>query len=131
MACFIAPAVEAAAAAVVTKIVKKKEENSTVVNSISGKIPFSRKLKWLTNMLWGGSALLAFEHIWHGEVVPYFPFLTAMLNRTDTFEMLKEIATTGVTMAALVTAAWGGMLGVAHILENNAEVSKVSETAEK
>ena len=131
MACFIAPAVEAAAAAVVTKIVKKKEENSTVVNSISGKIPFSRKLKWLTNMLWGGSALLAFEHVWHGEVVPYFPFLTAMLNKADTFEMLKEIATTGVTMAALVTAAWGGMLGVAHILENNAEVSKVSETAEK
>lgn len=75
--------------------------------------------------------MLAFEHVWHGEVVPYFPFLTAMLNKADTFEMLKEIATTGVTMAALVTAAWVGMLGVTHILENNAEVSKVSETAEK
>jgi len=34
-------------------------------------------LGWLTNMLWGGSLLLAFEHVWHGEETPWFPFLTA------------------------------------------------------
>lgn len=26
-------------------------------------------MNWLNNMLWGGSALLAFEHVWHGSVV--------------------------------------------------------------
>ena len=41
-------------------------------------IPWSRKLKWLSYLLWGGALLLCFEHIWHGEVVPFFPFLTAM-----------------------------------------------------
>lgn len=47
MACFIAPAVEAAAATVVTKIIKKKEENSIVVNSISGKFRFQESLNGL------------------------------------------------------------------------------------
>ena len=104
MACFIAPVAEAAAVSVIAKKVKKNEGETNV------KIPFSRKVKWLSNMLWGGSALLVFEHIWHGEVVPFFPFLTAVQTQTGTFEMLKEIATTGVTMGLIVTAVWGGML---------------------
>lgn len=111
MACFIAPVAEAAAVSVIAKKVKKNEGETNV------KIPFSRKMKWLSNMLWGGSALLAFEHIWHGEVVPFFPFLTAVQTQTGVFEMLKEIATTGVTMGLIVTAVWGGMLAVVHQFE--------------
>lgn len=111
MACFIAPVAEAAAVSVIAKKVKKNEGETNV------KIPFSRKVKWLSNMLWGGSALLAFEHIWHGEVVPFFPFLTAVQTQTGAFEMLKEIATTGVTMGLIVTAVWGGMLAVVHQFE--------------
>lgn len=111
MACFIAPVAEAAAVSVIAKKVKKNEGETNV------KIPFSREVKWLSNMLWGGSALLAFEHIWHGEVVPFFPFLTAVQNQTGAFEMLKEIATTGVTMGLIVTAVWGGMLAVVHQFE--------------
>ena len=61
-------------------------------------------------MLWGGSALLAFEHIWHGEVTPWFPFLTAAGNPEDAMAMLHEMATTGVAMAVLVTAVWAGMV---------------------
>ena len=53
-------------------------------------------------MLWGGAALLAFEHVWHGEVVPYFPFLTAATDPADRAQMLREMATVGVTMAALI-----------------------------
>lgn len=111
MACFIAPVAEAAAVSVIAKKVKKNEGETNV------KIPFSRKVKWLSNMLWGGSALLAFEHIWHGEVVPFFPFLTAVQTQTGAFEMLKEIATIGVTMGLIVTAVWGGMLAVVHQFE--------------
>ena len=54
--------------------------------------------------------MLCFEHIWHGEVVPFFPFLTAMSDPGDTAEMLHEMSTVGVTMAALVTAVWGVMV---------------------
>ena len=83
MACFIVSAAEAVAVTAVEKSAKKKEENemnsseSLMAEKVT--IPLSGKLKWLTYMLWGGSVLLAFEHIWHGEIVPWFPFLTAMM----------------------------------------------------
>ena len=67
-------------------------------------------------MLWGGSALLAFEHVWHGEVTPVFPFLTAVENG-ETAGMLGEMATAGVSMAVIVTAAWLVMLGVSAVIE--------------
>ena len=85
------------------------------------KITFSQKLKWLRNLLWGGSALLAFEHVWHGEVVPWFPFLTAAGNPEDAAEMLHEMSTVGVTMAVLVTAVWLVMVGVTSYAERKAE----------
>ena len=84
------------------------------------KIPFSRKLGWLNKLLWGGSGLLAFEHVWHGEVVPWFPFLTAASNPADVTEMLQEMSTVGVTMAVLVTAVWAGMLVVSSVIEKRA-----------
>ena len=123
MACFLIPAAEAVVATVATKIVEKKEKTALAVPSGDGslelpeKLPFSRKLKWLTNLLWGGSVLLAFEHVWHGEVVPWFPFLTAAGDPADAAEMLHEMATAGVTMAVLVTAVWLVMLSVAKVIE--------------
>ena len=67
-------------------------------------------------MLWGGSALLAFEHIWHGEVVPWFPFLTAMSNPADAAKMFYEMATAGVSMALLITVVWFVICRVADII---------------
>ncbi|MGN1433425.1 MAG: hypothetical protein ACI4XI_06965 [Ruminococcus sp.] len=126
MACFLAPAVEAIAVSVIKHRITKKEnkiqkaphESSVATNTETYKIPFSKKLSWLNSLLWGGSFLLLIEHIWHGEVVPWFPFLSAMGNPEDTITMLWEIATTGVGMALLCTAVWGIMLAVLHILEN-------------
>ena len=77
-------------------------------------------LGWLNKMLWGGSALLAFEHVWHGEVVPFFPFLTAVKDG-EASEMLHEMATAGVCMALLVTAAWGIMVGVVSMFEKKSK----------
>lgn len=78
-------------------------------------------------MLWGGSALLAFEHIWHGEVVPWFPFLTAAANPEDAMAMLHEMATTGVTMAVLVTAVWAGMVAVSNVIEKRPVIGMKKE----
>ena len=122
MACFLVPAAEAVVATIATKVLEKKEANAAAVDpgektELSEKLPFSRKLKWLTNLLWGGSVLLAFEHIWHGEVVPWFPFLTAAGNPEDAAEMLHEMATAGVSMAVLVTVIWLVMLGVSRAIE--------------
>ena len=123
MACFVVPAAEAAVVSIAAKVIEKKEKADLAVKTPEGaleaaeKTPFSRKLKWLRNMLWGGSALLAFEHVWHGEVVPWFPFLTAAENAGDAAEMLHEMATVGVTMAVLVTAVWLGMVAVTSWME--------------
>lgn len=138
MACFIVPAAEAVVTTIVTKVVKSKEKAADNAQQVNGsaagtekKIPFSRKLKWLNTMLWGGSALLAFEHVWHGEVVPWFPFLTAAQNPDDAAEMLYEMATAGVAMAALITAVWLGMVAVSTVIEKrSAKVQPAEEQGE-
>ena len=118
------PGTEAIVSTIVTAVVKSKEKKdlkrnaSVETKDISEKIgtKFSTKLGWLNKMLWGGSALLAFEHIWHGEVIPVFPFLTAVKDG-ETAGMLAEMGTAGVTMAILVTAAWVGMVIVSNVIE--------------
>ncbi len=128
MACLLVPAAEAVVTTVVQKAIEKKEkaaaENGNQAENkaeTSQMASFSKKLKWLNNMLWGGAALLAFEHIWHGEIVPWFPFLTAASNPQDTAEMLHEMSTVGVSMAVLVTAIWGVMVAVSYRIENRAK----------
>ena len=124
MACFLVPGTEAIVSTIVTAVVKSKEKKdlkrnaSVETKDISEKIgtKFSTKLGWLNKMLWGGSALLAFEHVWHGEVIPVFPFLTAVKDG-EAAGMLHEMGTAGVTMAVLVTAAWAGMVVVSSIIE--------------
>ena len=111
MACFLVPAAEALVMTAVEKAEEKKElkavEEGGEVSEVT--ISLSRKLKWLTWMLWGGAVLLAFEHIWHGEVAPWFPFLTAMSSPGEAVEMLHEMATAGVLMAVVVTVVWAAM----------------------
>ena len=126
MACFLVPMTEAIVTTVAKKVIEKKEQKAGAekVTSEAGftmeKTPFSKKLGWLNKLLWGGSALLAFEHVWHGEVVPFFPFLTAAADPEEASVMLHEMATVGVSMAALVTLVWVGMLLVSKALEKKA-----------
>lgn len=115
MACFIAPVTEAIVVTVADKMMKKseKEENKEV-----NEITFKSKLPWLSKLLFGGSALLCFEHIWHGEVTLWFPFLTAASNPADAAVMLKEIATVGGTMAIWLTTIWVAMVLAAKAIVN-------------
>ena len=118
MACFLVSAAEAAAVTALKKAEEKKElnEGEKEAKTENVSIPMSEKLRWLSNLLWGGAVLLAFEHVWHGEVVPWFPFLTAMSDPADTAEMLHEMSTVGVCMAVLITALWFVMCKVADSL---------------
>lgn len=121
MACVVAPMAEAIVIMAVKKIVERNElkaltdgikpikSNGTLETGIS----WSRKLSWLANLLWGGVLLLALEHLWHGKIVPWAPFLTAMSNPENIVPMLHEIATVGTSMALFVTLVWGIMVFVA------------------
>jgi hypothetical protein len=89
MACFIAPT----SAAILTTAFRKK-------------FPPAWHINWLNTMIWGGAIALTVEHIAHGEIVPYPPFLTAMSNPADTLIMLKEMASVGIPMTIALVIAW-------------------------
>ena len=128
MACFLVPATEAVVTTIAAKCMESKNAKPELTEvqfdrsefETAERIPFVKKLKWLNHMLWGGSALLAFEHVWHGEVTPWFPFLTAAANPADAVEMLHEMSTAGVSMAVLVTVVWAGMVAVTSSIEKRA-----------
>lgn len=125
MACFIVPVTEAVITTIASKVIGSREaaldtakvHNDDVHTAVEHKLPFSKKLKWLNNMLWGGSALLAFEHLWHGELSAVFPFLTAAADPVEAAEMLNEMATAGIAMSVVVTAVWAGMVAVVSSIE--------------
>ncbi|MFA5066337.1 MAG: hypothetical protein WC566_12860 [Dehalococcoidia bacterium] len=114
MACFLVPAGEAIVTTVIQKVVENNEKKSGAANTRESGGKWSQRLGWLNKMLWGGVMLLALEHIWHGEVVPWPPFLTAMQNPADVAPMLHEIATIGVGMAVFVTVVWVLMVIIAE-----------------
>ena len=134
MAGFLAPMTEAVITTIAQKVLEKKELKASTepMTSKDGckmeKTPFSKKLGWLNKLLWGGSALLAFEHLWHGEIVPFFPFLTAASEGPEAVsEMLGEMATVGVTMAALITVVWVAMVLISGTMEKKALKAQTAE----
>ena len=63
------------------------------------------------------------EHVWHGEIIFQFPFLTGVRDGNGA-EVLQEIITVGGTMTALIVAVWIGMLIASSL------IVKRSKTAE-
>jgi hypothetical protein len=108
MACFAAPTV----VAIVTTLARKK-------------IPKKYHINWLNAMLWGGSAGLALEHVAHGEIVSYFPFLTALKSAEETAVMVQEILTVGGGMLVACVIVWALMVYVAWKLEAKAKTGAV------
>lgn len=129
MACFVAPAAVAVVTTITRKVVKNKEgashmhaeQTRQTRDTTAGK--WTQRLGWLNAMLWGGSALLCLEHIWHGEVVPWPPFLTAMRTPGQIGPMLHEILVYGTAMTAAILVVWGIMVGVAEFVERRASVT--------
>jgi hypothetical protein len=115
MACFLVPAGEAIVTTVVQKVAENREKKAGGERARSMGVKWSRRLSWLNKMLWGGTILLALEHVWHGEVVPWPPFLTAMGSPAGVAPMLYEMATVGVAMAAFVTIVWAIMVAIVEL----------------
>ncbi|MHA1409140.1 MAG: hypothetical protein ACTSQY_02255 [Candidatus Odinarchaeia archaeon] len=116
MACFLVPM----ALAAVTSAAQLKSSEKTV-----------KKFKlWLLNaLLWGGVVLLAVEHLWHGEVTIWPPFLTAMANPADIPAMLYEMATIGTAMSIAIVGSWGAILAITNLKTKTiVNVPKIAET---
>lgn len=111
MACFTVTTVAAIGVGVARHIVKhheKKNQIAKVEDVNADPLKMSSKLGILEVALFGGSFILAGEHILHGEVTFTFPFLTAIKEGQDAVKtMLTEMGTVGVGMLAIIVAAWG------------------------
>ena len=111
MACFTVPLAGAVAAGAAHKAMKKNIAN-----------PFVARLPWLTKMAFGGSFLLAIEHVYHGEIILTPPFLTAAKEGPEAMsDMLHEMATVGVSMAVLLLVVWVGMVLVSEAVSRGAK----------
>lgn len=132
MGCFVAPVTEAivvtAAALIVKHKEKKNADNMQGIAKEEKKDTISTRLLRLSKLLFGGGILLIFEHIWHGEVIPYFPFFTAATEGSEAVnEMLHEIATTGILMVVLCTLVWGVVEIIRYKLDKQNEKEAVLE----
>ncbi len=112
MACFIAAVAEGA---VVYTLKRHLEHKAAAAGRAAP--PLVKKLSVLLTLLLGGSFLLLIEHVWHGEIVPFYPFLTAMESPEQTRVMLHEIMTVGLSMDLLLTLVWGIGCLAADILQ--------------
>ena len=112
MACFVVSAAVGVGTAVARHVVKHHEKklalagNEPKVEKFGSDVKWSKKLAYLELMLFAGSFILAIEHILHGEIVPFPPFFTAASSKETALEMLREMGTVGVTMLAILVAAW-------------------------
>lgn len=111
MACVIVPFVEAVGVSAAEKLLAKKTVRDGAARD------FVRQIPLLKNMLYGGSFLLAVEHIYHGELSFVPPFLTAVRTPEEIPVMLREMVTNGMAMALLTTAVWAGVVALGRIVK--------------
>jgi len=113
MACFLVPM----ALAIVTTIIQK------TARGLAEKV----KLGLLNALLWGGVILLAVEHVWHGEVTPWPPYLTAMATPADIPIMLHEMATIGTAMSVAVSLTWVTMLTITQLMPKIVTLKEIKQ----
>ena len=127
MACFTVTTVAAIGVGVARHIVRhnEKKKDPTKVDPIKlDTLPVSKKLGTLELALWGGSFILAGEHVIHGEVTYKFPWLTKVADG-ETIEMLQEMGTVGVGMLFIIVAGWAiGLLVRKLLLKRKAKLAK-------
>ena len=110
MACFTVTAAAAIGVGVARHIVKHNEKKADPTRVDPIKLDdwkTSKKLGILELALFGGSFILAGEHLIHGEVSFKFPWLTAVSEGPEAVkEMLTEMGTVGVSMLLAIVGAW-------------------------
>ena len=109
MACFTVSAFAGLGVAIARHSVKHVEKKKNIEpkrDKFGTDAKWSIKLSYLELALFGGSFILALEHIIHKEIVFYPPFLSALSSPEDTQTMWQEISTIGVAMFAILVISW-------------------------
>lgn len=100
MACFLVPAAEAAVVTAAAQVVKMKEKKKgTAHTAEETAIPFSRKLQWLCNLLWGASLM------WLVDAIFEYAELHAEYFTPAPMDMLNDFFL-GLSVVALGLIVW-------------------------
>lgn len=98
MACFLLPMAEGALTTAVSLVLKNHSSSGTTTKVLA-------KVGHLNKILWCSSIALFIDHIASGEIVPTFPFFTAI--RTGGMAAFWDEVTMKGTLVALgITAVW-------------------------
>ena len=129
MACFTVTAAAAIGVGVARHIVKHNEKKADPTRVDPIKLDdwsTSKKLGILELALFGGSFILAGEHLIHGEVSFKFPWLTAVSEGPEAVkEMLTEMGTVGVSMLLAIVGAWAvGLVIRRFVLKRKSKLIK-------
>jgi len=83
-----------------------------IITTLMGRVfPKRWHIEWLNMILWGAVIMLMVEHVAHGEIVPYPPFLTAGL-----FEIMPEMLSVGGPMAVFSASLWASVVVVNELI---------------
>jgi hypothetical protein len=82
--------------------------------------PKRLNINWLNAILWGAVMMLMVEHVAHGEIVPYPPFLTAGI-----LEIMPEMLSVGIPMALFSTSLWASMVAVNELMARKTGILKL------
>ena len=116
MACFTVPLATAVAVSAAKNATSRRKAHN----------PFIARIGWLCTMMFGGSFLLAIEHVYHGEIIFSPPFLTAVRDG-EVSGMLHEMATRGMAMTVLIVAVWAAAVMAAVAFERAREGKLVGQ----
>lgn len=108
MACFLVPVAEAAVVTAAAQVVKMKEKKKgTAHTAEETAIPFSRKLQWLCNLLWGGALLpvLGASLMWLVDAIFEYAELHAEYFTPAPMDMLNDFFL-GLSVVALGLIVW-------------------------
>ncbi|MEM1696822.1 MAG: hypothetical protein QXQ90_09555 [Desulfurococcaceae archaeon] len=99
MACFITPLVIGVVLRLLRRYISEKAN-----------------LHLLEYMLIGGALVLAAEHVYHGEITYYPPFLTAMQSPENIPVLLHEISYVGGLITIATVVVWAVSLHLTRVL---------------
>lgn len=102
MGCFLAPLAEA----IVCTAFRKRASRTGCSNASI----WQSNLPLLEKMSWGGTLMLIVDHVINGELTWRYPFFTALDAVGGGTQMLKEVLTVGLPMAAVLTLFWAAIV---------------------
>ncbi len=92
-----------------------------ITTALARAFPKRWNIQWLNAILWGAVLMLMVEHVAHGEITPYPPFLTVGI-----LEVLPEMLSVGVPMTILSAGLWASLVTTNELVMRKGGLANLS-----